>query len=186
MRKFMRLLTVFAFIFLLFCGLAACGQDVNFTINFMVDEEIYASVSTAGAATIKMPPNPTKDGYVFDGWYWDNGTWQNPFTANSLLNAPLSDDMSVYAKFVPNHTHEYTETITKQPTCIEEGIKTFDCSCGDSYSEKINALGHSYSDWITVTEATCTADGLKNASAPFVKTKIPKRLLHSVTVTAIG
>lgn len=136
MRKFMRFLTVFAFVFLLFCGLAACGQDVNFTVNFMVDEEIYASVSTAGAATIEMPSNPTKDGFVFDGWYWDNGTWQNPFTANSLLNAPLSDDMSVYAKFVPNHTHEYAETITKQPTCIEEGIKTFNCSCGDSYKER--------------------------------------------------
>ena len=33
-----------------------------------------------------------------------------------------------------DHTHQYTEEITKAPTCAEEGVKTFTCSCEDSYT----------------------------------------------------
>lgn len=44
------------------------------------------------------------------------------------------------------HEHVYVETITKQPTCTEEGEKTFTCECGDSYTEKIPATGHNYED----------------------------------------
>jgi len=79
--------------------LTACGK-VEFKVNFVVDGAVYATVDTNGDEVIKMPTNPTKDGYTFDGWYWDKDTWKQPFTANSLLDAPLSSDMSVYAKFV--------------------------------------------------------------------------------------
>ena len=91
------LLIMLSFIF----SLAAC-KNVEFKVNFVVDGAVYATVDTNGDEVIKMPKNPTKEDYTFDGWYWDNGTWQQPFTANSLLDAPLSSDMSVYAKFVSN------------------------------------------------------------------------------------
>ena len=42
------------------------------------------------------------------------------------------------------HTHSYTSSVT-QPTCTTEGVKTFTCSCGDKYTEKVAATGHSYS-----------------------------------------
>ena len=43
------------------------------------------------------------------------------------------------------HTHIYTEKITKEPTCIETGVKTFTCFCGDTYTEDIQATGiHSF------------------------------------------
>ncbi|MBO5287335.1 MAG: InlB B-repeat-containing protein [Clostridia bacterium] len=86
---------------LLMLCLSACGK-VEFKVNFVVDGEIYATVDTNGNEVIKMPENPTKEGCNFDGWYWDKDEWEKPFTANSLLDAPLSSDMSVYAKFVSN------------------------------------------------------------------------------------
>ena len=86
---------------LLMLCLSACGK-VEFKVNFVVDGEIYATVDTNGNEVIKIPENPTKEGYNFDGWYWDKDEWEKPFTANSLLDAPLSSDMSVYAKFVSN------------------------------------------------------------------------------------
>ena len=54
-----------------------------------------------------MPNDPEKEGYIFDGWYWDNNVWSKPFTANSLLDAPFSSNMSVYAKWT---AIEYTAT----------------------------------------------------------------------------
>ena len=56
------------------------------------------------------------------------------------------------------HTHSYSEEITKAPTCTEAGVKTFTCSCEDSYTEVVDALGHTE----TVDEAvaaTCTTAG---------------------------
>ena len=55
------------------------------------------------------------------------------------------------------HTHSYTSKITKQPTCTTTGVKTFTCSCGDSYTEKIPATGHKYVD--TVVKPTYLAQG---------------------------
>ena len=40
------------------------------------------------------------------------------------------------------HTHQYTEEITQAPTCTEAGVKTFTCSCNDSYTEEIPMLPH--------------------------------------------
>ena len=57
---------------------AACSQ-VEFKVNFMVDNEVYATINTSGQEVIKMPTNPTKEGYVFDGWFWDENYWQSPF-----------------------------------------------------------------------------------------------------------
>ena len=89
----------------LFC-ITACGKSkVEFKVNFVVDGEIYATLNTSGEEIIKMPENPTKDDYDFDGWYWDKATWQTPFTANSLLDAPLSSDLNVYCKWKPKTVH---------------------------------------------------------------------------------
>ncbi len=41
-----------------------------------------------------------------------------------------------------SHTHQYDEEITKAPSCSEEGVKTFKCSCNDSYTEAIEKLPH--------------------------------------------
>ncbi len=44
----------------------------------------------------------------------------------------------------PDHVHSYVESITKEPTCTEEGEKTYTCGCGDSYTEVVPAKGHHY------------------------------------------
>lgn len=98
-----RLVNLIAAIVMIFCGLfalSACDK-VEFKVNFVVDGAVYATLNTNGEEIIKMPENPTKDDYDFDGWYWDKDTWQTPFTANSLLDAPLSSDMNVYCKWKP-------------------------------------------------------------------------------------
>lgn len=61
---------------------------------------------------------------------------------------------SVVAEFVqeevkPVHTHNYTGNVTASPSCVNAGIMTYVCECGNSYVEPIVAAGH---QWATTTE----------------------------------
>lgn len=62
------------------------------------------------------------------------------------------------------HAHSYTATVTKQPTCTAEGVKTFRCSCGDSYTEAISAAGHVFGAYVYNNDATEAADGTETAA----------------------
>ena len=50
---------------------------------------------------------------------------------------------------VEKEDHKWDQgKVTKQPTCTDQGIKTFTCSiCGGSYTQAIPALGHNYGEW---------------------------------------
>ena len=53
--------------------------------------------------------------------------------------------------------------ITKEPTCKEEGEKTFTCTiCGNTNTKKVNATGHSYGAYKVVKEPTNKRKGLKS------------------------
>ncbi len=63
---------------------------------------------------------------------------------------------------IESHEHEYAESITKEPSCEEDGVTTFTCievQCGDIYKEKIQALGHIYGEWIQTVEPTEMTEG---------------------------
>ena len=42
------------------------------------------------------------------------------------------------------HRHEYESEITVEPRCEETGIVKYTCSCGVSYEEAVEALGHDF------------------------------------------
>ena len=56
------------------------------------------------------------------------------------------------------HVHSYTASVTTEPTCTQTGVKTFTCDCGESYTENIPALGHTYGEWTDVVSDTCGGD----------------------------
>ena len=103
-------------------------------------------------------PVPTRNGYTFNGWrrldwtqdFWDDKWGSQPFT--------FGHDVTLQAEWTQvAHTHSYTSSVTKAATCTEAGVKTYTCSCGDSYTEAIAAIGHNYKT--TTTKPTCTVEG---------------------------
>lgn len=62
------------------------------------------------------------------------------------------------------HSHSYTSTVTKASTCTEDGIMTFICSCGDTYTEAIGKIAHSYGEYTYNNDATTENDGTKTAT----------------------
>ena len=102
-KRFLTLILTLMTMLIGIFGFSACAvKDIKFELNFVVDNEIYAIIDTSGDEVIALPENPTKENHSFDGWFWDKDVWESPFTANSLLDVPLSSDMSVYAKFSLN------------------------------------------------------------------------------------
>lgn len=88
------------------------------------------------------------------------------------------------------HTHNYTATVTKQPTCTAEGVKTFRCSCGDSYTEAISAAGHVFGAYVYNNDATEAADGTETAActicgAKDTRTAAGTKIAHVHNYTAV-
>ena len=100
---------VLAAAMLLMFAFAAC--QVQFQLKFVVDGEVYHTIDTNGEEAVTLPADPTKDGYIFDGWYWDEDIWAQPFTAESLLTVKLTGNMSVYAKWL-------NEDVTKRDYAV--------------------------------------------------------------------
>jgi hypothetical protein len=70
----------------------------------------------------------------------------------STLGSTVSVNLTV------DCVHNYTTSVIKKPTCTESGTQKLTCSkCGDSYTEEIAKLDHSYQS--TVTAPTCTQKG---------------------------
>lgn len=80
-----------------------------------------------------------------------NGNTASSNNGNSTANTnnSSSKDSTTPKQEQPTHTHSYTSSVTKNPSCGENGVKTYTCSCGNSYTEAIPASGH---QWTTTTE----------------------------------
>lgn len=97
-KKFLSAIVLIVTAATLLVGFAAC--QAQFKLDFVVDGEIYHTIDTGGEEAVTLPDDPIKDGYVFDGWYWDKDIWSRPFTAESLLTVKLTGNMTVYAKWI--------------------------------------------------------------------------------------
>ena len=109
MKKTKIYLIVTILVFLLSIVLVACGdkpsqdtpteQEKKYTVTFVVDGEDYFTLETSGKSAIELPPNPTKDGYEFVGWYFDVNVWLNPCNSTSFANENLTANVTVYARW---------------------------------------------------------------------------------------
>lgn len=83
-----------------------------------------------------------------------------------------------------SHSHSYTSKITKEATCTEDGVETFTCSCGATYTEAIPAKGHSWGDYV-ITHAVSGRDGTKTRTCSVCHIiedeKIPYKFYLGVT-----
>lgn len=63
-------------------------------------------------ATIVLPPDPSKTGYIFDGWYKDNVTFNNEFFGKNdaplETPTPVNENIMLYADWIVKSPSYYT------------------------------------------------------------------------------
>lgn len=67
-----------------------------YTMTFMVDGEVYATQQVQHGSRAQAVPNPTKDNYVFNGWFYDEALTE-PYTRTA---DEIVADTTVYAAWV--------------------------------------------------------------------------------------
>ena len=111
----------------------------------------------------------TADGDIVQTYFMGEIITAPTVGKNSEGNIFLSWDRSVpttmpdenleFTAIYGEHVHNYISEVTKKMTCVTDGIRTFTCFCGDSYTETIEAIGHNYqaiTPSIDNNEAICT------------------------------
>ena len=91
------------------------------------------------------------------------------------------------------HDHAWNDgEVTTAPGCETEGVKTYTCTiCGEIKTEAVDALGHSFGEWIETTAPTCTEAGVETrtcASCGETETREVAALGHSYgdwTITTV-
>ena len=108
-------------------------------------------VESKGNSIIVMPDNPTKDGNVFDGWYWDNNTFANPFTVNSLLDTPLSINITVYAQWsVNSYTLQYVD---EDSELLQSTDYEFSADLTEIEVPIVSKVAHTFIVWVQIFPA---------------------------------
>lgn len=96
-----------------------------------------------------------------------NGTVKAVSAGSATITAKAADGSGKTASckvtVTKTHTHQYAAKVTKAATCKEEGIKTYTCSCGSTYTEKIAKTAHKVVKDAAIV-ATCTSAGRTEGS----------------------
>lgn len=93
----------------------------------------------------------------------------NVTTTASSPAFPTSTPKSTNIASSTKHTHTYKSVVSK-PDCITPGYTTYTCDCGHSYQDDyVKSLGHKWSKWTTVKEATTSAEGQRVRSCSVCK-----------------
>ena len=144
----------------------ACGEVEKRTVESK--GHAYTSVVTDPTCTEKGYTTHTCDcGDTYQDTYVDAtghsfGNWETTEEPTCTDNGEKKRECAcgeVETETLPATGHKYNAEVTK-PTCTERGYTTYTCDCGDSYVDNyVSATGHSFGEWTTTKEATCTANG---------------------------
>ncbi len=105
------------------------GENAGYRNGKMSDIDLNALKSISG-------------GYITVGAVSNDDQTMNDHRCNYTLSYINNKrPVALWGNAPVPHEHSYTEELI-EPTCTEEGSKTYTCDCGENYSEIIAATGH--------------------------------------------
>ncbi|HPD01933.1 MAG: InlB B-repeat-containing protein [Christensenellales bacterium] len=98
MKKTVSLLIALTLLLGVVAAACACTAGVNYTVIFFVNGERYYEVKIKAGDRIIFPEEPKIPGYVFEGWFLDDGKWNKKLSKDYAVNEPARTYITVYAK----------------------------------------------------------------------------------------
>lgn len=165
MKNIKKIATVIVAIALLATSLTGCTLPEDATLTALTQDTSYELPDEAVEETdteedVKVAEPETEESKPTETETQKPETESPKDTGNSNSGNGNSGSTTTQPT-QPVHTHSYTGKVTKAATCTTAGVKTYTCSCGNSYTESIPATGHSYDGGTVTAQATCTATGVK-------------------------
>lgn len=123
------------------------GENVTLEVRYAADvtfrdgEEVVATVAVVPGNKVagRNMPNPTKEGYRFDGWYKDREYTQEFNNSKEVIE----DKLTVYAKWT---AISYTITFVSDGSVYKTGTADY----GTTFSsETISKEGYTFGGWYT-------------------------------------
>ena len=121
-QRIFSILAILTMAVILTCIFAACDKtsaqdsnEISISFNSMGGSSVQAITIEKGK-TISLPTAPTKEGYVFDGWYYDENystayKVSDTFTSNTTLYAKWNENKKQFTNIVFNdQTFSYDGT----------------------------------------------------------------------------
>lgn len=121
--------------------------------NLPTDKKSYSS---GAYVTVLFDYVPSKEGYVFQGWSTNRNATTATYTKTGTKNFYISQDTTLYAVWAPEHTHDYK---VEKVSCNE--YVYYKCSCGESYYDYNNVLGHDWQFVMSEDAAGCGESGYR-------------------------
>lgn len=145
-KRYFQLLIVL-FTMLIITG---CLKQNHITVSFETNggTEISSIIANENSL-IDLSIEPTKEGHTFAGWFFDDETFQAPFTATSLIDSNIKDNIIVYAKWTVN---TYTLTFN-----VDDGEEVSPITQEYSSSIKLpttTKIGHTFKGWFIDEDLT--------------------------------
>ena len=146
------------------CSFDYCSELTSVTIGNGVETISSDTFNYCPLTTIKIGKNVKYIGEnAFSGIKKTPEVYYSGSKADwEKISIHKSNEMLLKANMhyaISEHTHSYTSKITKAATCTEKGVKTYTCSCGNSYTEAVAATNHKNAVDKAAVAATCTAKG---------------------------
>ena len=215
-KRFCSVITIMFFLFVAVLCSVGCDGDKrsddntpnptpNYTFTVTFDSNGGSSVPSQkveAGGTVIMPDNPTKDGYVFAGWFKDNITFENMF-AYGTDGDKVTHDITLYAQWLEPDTlvaeYALSEVVIgyskgDNPKYVTQNLKlpTKSGSADISWSSSSSAISANgtvtrQTEDVNVTlTARANYNGKTSEAKTFELKVIKKRTRDNSSIIAIG
>ena len=130
----------------------------KYEVNFMVEGENHNSQIVLKDGKVTIPANPTKNGYVFDGWTLDGNSVVN------LANYTVTQNVTFTAKFTKLYSviFKYEDTTLKTDTVKSGQYATAPTASSTAYKVfngwKVNGIMKDVSEYRITADTVFVAD----------------------------
>ncbi|AGN26914.1 hypothetical protein A3206_03415 [Candidatus Methanomassiliicoccus intestinalis] len=154
----------------------------EFTIN-----QYTISFNSNGGSTVKnitddydkaitKPGNPTKTGYTFDGWFTDNGTFNNEYSFTAIP----AENVTLYAKWIlDSYSIKYYDESSE---ISDLNPKSYTIESGEITLENATKTGYIFAGWYDTADLSGTAVSSISANSTGDKTFYAKFVANSYSV----